>query len=42
MPKGPLGDKRPAGVSGTFMKVGQIARGEIKEDADENGKGKAA
>jgi hypothetical protein len=32
MPKGPQGQKRPADVIGTAIKVAQIATGEIEEN----------
>ncbi len=41
MPKGPKGQKRPADVIGTAVKVAKIATGEIEETADD-GKDKAA
>ena len=42
MPRGPKGEKRPADVIGAAVKVMQIATGEIEEDADDDGKNKAA
>ena len=42
MPKGPKGEKRPANVIGTAVKVAKIATGEIEEDLEEDGKDKAA
>ena len=43
MPKGPKGQKRPADVIGTAIKVARIATGEIEETADaDDGKNKAA
>ena len=42
MPKGPKGEKRPADVIGTAVKVMRIATGEIEEDIDDGGKNKAA
>ncbi len=42
MPKGPKGQKRPADVVGAAVKVMKIATGEIEEDADDDGKDKAA
>ena len=42
MPKGPKGEKRPADVIGTAVKVAKIATGEIEEDVDGDGKNKAA
>ncbi len=42
MPKGPKGEKRPADVIGTAVKVARIATGEIEEDAGDDGKNKAA
>ena len=33
MPKGPKGQKRPADVIGTAIKVAKIATGEIKDEA---------
>ena len=41
MPKGPKGEKRPADVIGTAVKVAKIATGEVEEDTDD-GKNKAA
>ncbi len=34
MPKGPKGEKRPADVIGTAVKVARIATGEIEEEAE--------
>lgn len=34
MPRGPKGEKRPADVIGTAVKVMKIATGEIAEDTD--------
>ncbi len=42
MPKGPKGEKRPADVIGTAIRVAKIATGEIEEDIDDDGKNKAA
>ena len=43
MPKGPKGEKRPADVIGTAIKVAKIATGEIEEDTEaDDGKDKAA
>jgi len=43
MPKGPKGEKRPADVIGTAIKVAKIATGEIEEDTEaDDGKNKAA
>ncbi len=42
MPKGPKGEKRPADVIGTAIKVAKIATGEIEEDTGDDGKNKAA
>ena len=42
MPKGPTGEKRPADVIGTAIKVAKIATGEIEDTADDDGKNKAA
>ncbi len=42
MPKGPEGQKRPADVIGTAIKVAKIATGEIEDTADDDGKNKAA
>ncbi len=42
MPKGPKGEKRPADVIGTAVKVARIATGEIEDQADDDGKNKAA
>lgn len=43
MPRGPKGEKRPADVIGTAVKVMKIATGEIEEETEpEDGKDKAA
>ncbi len=42
MPKGPKGEKRPADVIGAAVKVMRIATGEITEEAEDDGKNKAA
>ena len=42
MPKGPKGEKRPADVIGTAVKVAKIATGEIEDTAEDDGKNKAA
>ncbi len=42
MPKGPKGEKRPADVIGTAIKVAKIATGEIEDTAEDDGKNKAA
>lgn len=42
MAKGPQGQKRPADVIGEAVMVAKIATGEIEDDAEENGKNKAA
>lgn len=43
MPRGPKGEKRPADVIGTAVKVMKIATGEESETTDEDdGKDKAA
>ena len=42
MPKGPKGEKRPADVIGSAVKIAKIATGELEDDLDENGKSKAA
>ncbi len=42
MPKGPKGQKRPADVIGTAIKVAKIATGEIEDTAAADGKNKAA
>ncbi len=42
MPRGPKGEKRPADVIGAAVKVMKIATGEIEEDADDDGKNRAA
>jgi hypothetical protein len=42
MPRGPKGEKRPADVIGTAVKVMKIATGEEQEDRTDNGKDKAA
>ena len=42
MPKGPQGQKRPADVIGTAIKVAKIATGEIEDKQPDDGKNKAA
>ncbi len=42
MPKGPKGEKRPADVIGTAIKVAKIATGEIEDELTDDGKNKAA
>ena len=42
MPKGPKGEKRPADVIGTAIKVARIATGEIEDEQPDDGKDKAA
>ena len=42
MPNGPKGEKRPGDVIGTAVQVMKIATGEIEEDAEDEGKNKAA
>ena len=42
MPKGPKGEKRPADVIGTAVKVARIATGEIEDVQPDDGKNKAA
>ncbi len=42
MPKGPKGEKRPADVIGTAIKVAKIATGEIEDKQPDDGKDKAA
>ena len=42
MPKGPKGEKRPADVIGTAIKVAKIATGEIEDKQPDDGKNKAA
>ncbi len=42
MPKGPKGEKRPADVIGTAIKVARIATGEIEDEQPDDGKNKAA
>ena len=42
MPKGPKGQKRPADVIGTAVKVARIATGEVEDDTGDDGKNKAA
>ncbi len=42
MPKGPKGQKRPADVIGTAVKVAKIATGEIEDLQPDDGKSKAA
>ncbi len=42
MPKGPRGQKRPADVVGTAVKVARIATGEFEDKPDDDGTDKAA
>ncbi len=43
IPKGPKGEKRPADVVGTAIKVAKIATGEIEEQTEaDDGKDRAA
>ncbi len=42
MPKGPKGEKRPADVVGTAIKVAKIATGEETDELTDEGKSKAA
>ena len=42
MPKGPKGERRPADVIGTAVKVARIATGEIEDEQPDDGKNKAA
>ena len=42
MAKGPQGQKRPADAVGAAVMVAKIATGEIDDEAEENGKNKAA
>ena len=42
MPKGPKGQKRPADVIGTAVRVARIATGEIEDEFTDDGKNKAA
>lgn len=42
MPRGPKGEKRPADVVGTAVKVAKIATGEVEDATDDDGKDKAA
>ena len=42
MPKGPKGQKRPADVIGTAIKVAKIATVEIADEQPDDGKNKAA
>jgi hypothetical protein len=43
MPKGPKGQKRPAGVIGNAIRVAKIATGEVAQDFPaDDGKDKAA
>ncbi len=42
MPKGPKGQKRPAGVIGNAIKVARIAAGKETEDMPDDGKDPAA
>lgn len=42
MPKGPKGEKSPADVIGTAIKVAKIATGEVEEDTDKPAKNPAA
>ncbi len=37
MPKGPKGEKRPADVIGTAIKVARIATGEVEDDTGDDG-----
>ncbi len=38
MPKGPRGEKRPADIIGTAVKVGRIAVGDEPEEFEKDGK----
>ena len=40
MPRGPNGEKRPAGTIGAAVMVAKIATGEIEEDLPKNRQGK--
>ncbi len=42
MPKGPKGEKRPADVIGTAIKIAKIATGEIEDEQPDDGKDRAA
>jgi hypothetical protein len=42
MPKGPRGERRPADVIGSAVKIAQIATGEVEDDAVDDGKDPAA
>ena len=42
MPEGPKGQKRPGDVVGAAITVAKIATGEIAEEAEDDGKDKAA
>lgn len=42
MPKGPKGEKRPADVIGTAVKVMRIATGQQTDERDDEGKDPAA
>lgn len=42
MPRGPKGQKRPAGVIGNAVRVMEIATGQRDEEYDEDGKSRAA
>ena len=42
MPRCPKGQKRPADVIGTAVKVARIATGEVEDDTGDDGKSKAA
>ncbi len=42
MPRGPKGEKRPADVIGTAIRVAKIATGEIEDETTDDGKNKAA
>jgi hypothetical protein len=42
MPKGPLGQKRPADTVANAIRVAKILTGEIEEDMGDSGKDKAA
>lgn len=42
MPKGPMGEKRPADTIGNAVKVMRIATGEEDEELDQGARGRAA
>jgi len=42
MPRGPIGEKRPADVIGAAVMIGKIATGEIEDITTDDGKNAAA